>query len=296
MSEPSSPLQGWLFKLGEHSFSAWKRRYFRILGSALFYYEKNEDSHPCGKIELRDILDTVIDNNNPKAPKEPSDCCFNIITKKRTYVLLAEASCERNTWLETLPVICEQNRIIQANAESFRAMPLILPELLSSMRQRTMTTLSQQSTSGIYVLNDEGTRLTQSSTNVIPTGIGVELESEDDSRTLLTESDEIKPDHDDVSIEPRTRSAVLSSTSRVRSATIKVHYADASVVTVPVSPKSTLRQVVDQLSTEAGAKEDVNSAFWEVTAAGVIKKLILDLEVSSVQGSRLRHVYSCGGS
>eukprot|EP01113_Clastostelium_recurvatum_P021124 TRINITY_DN24_c0_g1_i4.p1 TRINITY_DN24_c0_g1~~TRINITY_DN24_c0_g1_i4.p1 ORF type:complete len:649 (+),score=172.01 TRINITY_DN24_c0_g1_i4:2081-4027(+) len=48
--------EGWLYKRGDDMLKLWKKRWFVISGSALFYFKLPKDAYPCGIIPLSSLI------------------------------------------------------------------------------------------------------------------------------------------------------------------------------------------------------------------------------------------------
>ena len=93
--------EGFLEKRGakNHSF---KDRWFRILGTKMYYYKKQGDGKPAGTIELETATSCRVDKEDPEGR------CFNIGVDGRDFVLRARDSADRDSWVENIAARCPE--------------------------------------------------------------------------------------------------------------------------------------------------------------------------------------------
>eukprot|EP00736_Rhodelphis_marinus_P000766 Rmarinus@m.8290 len=86
-------LEGYLMKQGGKGvIQDYKQRYFRLIGTRLYYYTKSSDEKPINHICMGDVLAIV-----SKPPES-----FEIHTSKRIYFLQASSMVEQKRWVENL--------------------------------------------------------------------------------------------------------------------------------------------------------------------------------------------------
>lgn len=124
--------QGYLLKRGRR-YRTWKRRYFCICGSVLYYYYTAEISNPfrpLGVVPLVENdkgeahlssnenvealhLSSVMVQPDPVDSDLPSHYVFAIHTRERKWHLAADSSFERSEWLR---VLCEGGAQLSASS------------------------------------------------------------------------------------------------------------------------------------------------------------------------------------
>jgi len=87
---------GFLVKKGK-VVKNWRRRYFKIVGSALLYYKKQSDSLPQGAIFVQETLKKIDTESVDKQP-----FCFSINTPKREFLISADTVVELYEWIQAL--------------------------------------------------------------------------------------------------------------------------------------------------------------------------------------------------
>jgi hypothetical protein len=88
----SSSLEGYLLKQNPNGLITkdFKRRWFSLSDRILYYFETKDSSSYLGNIDLRIASEIrMVDD------KKYKDNCFEVVTPKRTYVLLAEDRADR---------------------------------------------------------------------------------------------------------------------------------------------------------------------------------------------------------
>ena len=81
----SSVKSGFLYKTGKDIKSGWKKRYFRMKDSFIYYFKTKKSSSPCGYIPLQDAKFII-----PKDNQLPRKYYFQVKTQHRLYHLAAE--------------------------------------------------------------------------------------------------------------------------------------------------------------------------------------------------------------
>ncbi|KAJ6240351.1 villin [Anaeramoeba flamelloides] len=95
---------GWLYKQNPSRYiPVWKLRFFCFRSNYLFYFKNENDSTSQGFVDLRQV--TSVSNNTEVTPRHKK-LCFNLSTKKRTYVLRATSEKLCKQWIHTI-----ENRI-----------------------------------------------------------------------------------------------------------------------------------------------------------------------------------------
>lgn len=89
---------GWLWKRGKIN-TAFRRRYFLLQGSELFYFRNQTDSQPRGVIKLANFR---LDRAEDEAPYS-----FRINTRDRVWTIRAEKEEELEAWMEAIDPIDE---------------------------------------------------------------------------------------------------------------------------------------------------------------------------------------------
>jgi len=105
----------------------WKRRWFILSGTLLFYYKKQKDPFPAGIIQLNDAkniecLAESIDNRT---------CCFLIDTSSRSFYVTADSAKEMFDWVQALKSAKSQLSIVQENGK--KAPQIDVKEILSKI-------------------------------------------------------------------------------------------------------------------------------------------------------------------
>ncbi|KAJ6237761.1 villin [Anaeramoeba flamelloides] len=100
----TSLYSGWLYKQNPRRYiPVWKIRFFCFRSNYLFYFKNENDSTSQGFVDLRQV--TSVSNNTEVTPRHKK-LCFNLSTKKRTYVLRATSEKLCKQWIHTI-----ENRI-----------------------------------------------------------------------------------------------------------------------------------------------------------------------------------------
>eukprot|EP00727_Mastigamoeba_balamuthi_P005181 m51a1_g14661 putative pleckstrin homology domain-containing protein 1-like (292) ;mRNA; r:13200-15564 len=86
---------GYLTKLGER-MKSWKRRFFILTTSTLLYYIDSTKITPKGKITITEISGVKLTTLAGKEDK----FAFEVITKRRVFVFLADKEAERTRWID----------------------------------------------------------------------------------------------------------------------------------------------------------------------------------------------------
>ncbi|KAJ3431648.1 villin [Anaeramoeba flamelloides] len=95
---------GWLYKQNPSRYvPVWKLRFFCFRSHYLFYFKNENDSTSQGFVDLCQV--TSVSRNTEVTPKHKK-LCFNLSTKKRTYVLRATSEKLCKQWIHTI-----ENRI-----------------------------------------------------------------------------------------------------------------------------------------------------------------------------------------
>ncbi|KAH7830901.1 putative Rho GTPase-activating protein 22/24/25 [Monocercomonoides exilis] len=93
---PPKPMEGWLTKQG-HFMKNWKRRWFSLRGSTLYYYEKPTSTKESGSIPLSGCQVTNAEEKSDKP------FCFHISyphsTGQKEYFICAEDVNQMNAWV-----------------------------------------------------------------------------------------------------------------------------------------------------------------------------------------------------
>jgi len=90
--------EGFMTKKGE-VVKNWKRRWFSLNGSMLFYYKKQGDATPAGWIS---VLDTQRFPECMRDPPAGQTYCFTITTPSREYFINAETGEDMYDWIQAL--------------------------------------------------------------------------------------------------------------------------------------------------------------------------------------------------
>jgi len=91
--------EGYLHKRGG-IFKGWKKRWFVLKDSKLYYYSSQKTDSPKGVIT--DVLKV------DKHPSKDKDFCFSIYSPKRTYLCSADSSYDLEAWLEKISTIIKK--------------------------------------------------------------------------------------------------------------------------------------------------------------------------------------------
>jgi len=91
-------MEGWMTKMGD-VVKNWKRRYFKLSGSTLFYYKKPMEQTPKGALNMIEATRTPDCVTEP-IPERPY--CFVISTPNRDYYVCAESGEGMYDWVQTL--------------------------------------------------------------------------------------------------------------------------------------------------------------------------------------------------
>eukprot|EP00002_Diphylleia_rotans_P028739 TRINITY_DN5804_c0_g1_i1.p1 TRINITY_DN5804_c0_g1~~TRINITY_DN5804_c0_g1_i1.p1 ORF type:complete len:240 (+),score=51.87 TRINITY_DN5804_c0_g1_i1:72-791(+) len=96
-------LESYLMKRGEKGVTkSWKRRFFRLEGRKITYYETAESLTPIKDIDILQIQYICVSRDYSSVPRESMRCVFQITIPDRTYFLLAESESEKELWLSKL--------------------------------------------------------------------------------------------------------------------------------------------------------------------------------------------------
>ncbi|KAN0025898.1 hypothetical protein ACTFIU_001660 [Dictyostelium citrinum] len=115
----SSSKEGWLHKRGDDLLRIWKKRYFVLRDSSLFYFKHQNDNFPCGVILL---------NHGTKLKRASASTrknCFKILQSKNStitihkkrmpYYLATDKEEDCNDWMILLNSIIKSNTQHQSN-------------------------------------------------------------------------------------------------------------------------------------------------------------------------------------
>jgi hypothetical protein len=94
--KPPCSYEGYLSKGGKNLLVQYPKRYFRILGGALFWYKTKEDTSPLGEMLVNDITEIIVKLKNKDGIP------FDVITPKRPLNLIAPNNEVLDYWLNGL--------------------------------------------------------------------------------------------------------------------------------------------------------------------------------------------------
>lgn len=87
-------MSGWLMKRSKISHK-WKKQWFHLKGTDMFYGDTNENLHKKISLESAEISESNIDNKNNAFRLKPKDA-------KRVYYLHAEDESIQNNWMQAI--------------------------------------------------------------------------------------------------------------------------------------------------------------------------------------------------
>lgn len=97
----SAKKEGYLFKQGG-MIKSWKKRYFMLVGTVLSYSEK-KGKKESGSVNIAAASEVKLAADCKKQP------AFTIVTKQRTYLLVAPDKADAQNWVSILSEIVQQN-------------------------------------------------------------------------------------------------------------------------------------------------------------------------------------------
>lgn len=93
MSSPTK--EGWMTKQGG-MIKSWKRRWFSLVGTNLFYSEK-QGKKELGTINLKEVTDVS------DAPESKKSCAFKLVVPNvRTYIIAADNDKDKQDWMAAI--------------------------------------------------------------------------------------------------------------------------------------------------------------------------------------------------
>lgn len=97
----SMDIRGWLFKRGVSGPTGkkWRKRYFTINGTQLYYFKSMNAVDPQGYIDINKIQHMSV---LPSISQDKNEASFNIVTLLRTYELQAKSKNDMERWMKAV--------------------------------------------------------------------------------------------------------------------------------------------------------------------------------------------------
>jgi len=131
--------EGWMTKKGD-IVKNWKRRYFKLSGTMLFYFKKQQDPVPKGIVCM---VETVSPPDCVPDPSQDRPFCFSVNTPGREYQFSAENGEEMYDWVQILRASRTYLMNPSQNGYSVKAkdiaatqLDLVVPELFRLASQK----------------------------------------------------------------------------------------------------------------------------------------------------------------
>eukprot|EP00047_Mylnosiga_fluctuans_P005287 m.239592 g.239592 ORF g.239592 m.239592 type:complete len:1255 (-) comp13501_c0_seq1:88-3852(-) len=313
----SAPVySGWLHKLKPKAakvLEMWDRRYFRLEDTKLCWFADNKSGKEKGSLALKLISD-VHRFTFPKTPKpHHQHCGFKIVTRKRTYNLLAENEGEADEWVDTLTKALEYWRGTQwgVNEEEDSAgsgsesdtsivevpgkggMGLSPPKSdgggANPSPRPTSSPKPPASPKPASRQNEARVRyVSEASTGDEP------RKGEDDDRggfVVLDQSSEYQNDPAaGADVQPRSRISRLVSRGE-DSDIVKIHVAHVGGSSnYTISRTATVADLLDKIRNTLSPEQRDGLSLWEVTPAGRPRVLATSESIAAFKGGRLYRV------